>query len=144
MKKPKSILNRHIVILSAGLFIASLCFKSYCIEDNCADAIGSFILGTIGFVMGGALICWLANPFIFLSWIVIKKFPVLSWILSGIALSTGLLFMTFDRIIINEAGHYSPITGYASGYWLWIISIATIFLWNSYKLLYKRFGILKK
>ncbi len=113
------------IFFSAFLLLLSLNKNAYYINEM-QDSVGSF--GLIAFLLGwinlfGAGICWLANPFLIFSWIFqisgsIKK----SFLLGALAMSFSILFLAFKNITINEAGQYSTITSYGTGYWLWLSS----------------------
>jgi hypothetical protein len=58
----------------------------------------------------------------------VRKKSGLAVRLSLLATLLTLSFLLFGQIIHDEAGHYSRITGYGPGYWLWVASAATAFL----------------
>jgi len=90
------------------------------------------LTGLFGLSVGGACLTWLANPLLLVSWITYQKYPKISLATSLLAMIVGLSFLTFKEIIINEAGHFGQITGYALGYWFWILSILLLVLGNIY------------
>lgn len=114
---------------SIGLLIIALTQKCYCTTSLCGDSIAVFLFGIFGVFFGGAALCWLANPLLILSWILIKNNKV-SFILSILSVLIAISFMLFDEIIDDEAGHYRKIIGYELGYWLWLCSNAVMFLGN--------------
>lgn len=79
-----------ILLVSIGLLVVSLTQESYCSPNGCGDATAAFILGTIGFLEGGATLCWLANPLLLVAWITIKKRLRLSFACSVLATGIGL------------------------------------------------------
>jgi len=85
---------------------------------------------------------WLANPFLFLSWISFEKYKKASLLLSILATITGLSFLSFDQIMTTEAGHYSNIIEYKLGYWLWISSMVIILLGNILRQVNERTNLL--
>ena len=85
--------------------------------------------GIFGIFTGGAALAWLANPFIFLSWIIYKH-PALSLFLSLVGLGIAFSFSFADQIITNEAGHYAPIIKLSIGCWLWTLSMLSMVVGN--------------
>ncbi|WP_160164131.1 hypothetical protein [Nafulsella turpanensis] len=82
-----------------------------------------FIFRLDGNFVGGAFICWLANPLLILSWLVFYKGNTkVPLVLSCLSTILAFSFLIFEEIMINEAGHYGAITGYGVGYWLWSLS----------------------
>lgn len=123
MRSPKAIL----LSISIFLFIASLPMKTYCVDNDCGDywnGLGTLLMGFLGIIFGkeGAL-SWLANPLIFIAWILPFRRINGKIICSLLATLLALYFLSIDVTLINEAGHVGTITGYASGYWLWTSSI---------------------
>jgi len=114
-------------IVSIVLFLSSLTQNTYFIEDEKAS-VGSF--GLVALLLGwmaiaGPGIAWLANPLLLASIalnILKKRIVALISVLG--ALAFALSFMTFKTIIANEGGSTEEITGYDTGYWLWISSIS--------------------
>ncbi len=80
----------------------------------------------------GATFTWLANPLLLASWLFLGKEPGMALRLSLPATLLTLSFLLFGQIINDEAGHYTRITGYGPGYWLWVASAATAFLGSLY------------
>ena len=137
--------------LSIAVFVISLTQKSFCIGNECSDSLMCLLIGWIGvfneifglltgiydFIIGngfttnpkiGATFSWLANPFIFLSIVIIRKNYKIALILSLISIGLILSFLMFDSIFANEAGHYNKITSYELGYWMWLLSSITILI----------------
>ena len=120
-----------LLIISIGIFLLSLSQKTYCHNDNCGGLGSGFfllILGWFGLFVGGAGFCWIANPLLILSWILIRVKIIASLILSGISTVIMISFLFFDKIMVDEAGHYGEITGYGLGYWLWMTSSLVTFV----------------
>ncbi len=118
-------------IISASLLLLSLTKNAYYIGEM-KDSLGSF--GLIAFFLGwlnlfGAGICWLANPFLILSWASsIASSEKRALIFGGIAMFFSLLFLCMNYIIANEGGMHEEITAYGAGYWLWLSSCGVNFL----------------
>ncbi len=121
----KRIKNNPYLFGSLFLLICAFTQKTYCTQGDCGifgSGFLAFATGWLGVLVGGAYVCWLANPFLIVSWFFLKRRALVALILSSIALSIGVSFLSFDEIMINEAGHYGAIEGYALGYWLWLAS----------------------
>ena len=126
-KKSKS--KTLVLIISFGLFIISLFNTSYCTESgSCNVAYETLLIGWLGMLYLGAGLTWIANPLIFISWILIVKNKRFAWIPSLVACVTSIMFLKFNSIVINEAGHYSKITFVGSGFYLWTSSCFVSFI----------------
>jgi hypothetical protein len=112
---------------------------TYCTSGDECGGFGSgfiaFFFGFAGMLLGGAYGCWVANPFLVVSWFFIKRKPLVATILSGIAIGIGLWFTTYTEIMGDEGGNYDEITGYAMGYWFWLSSMVAVFLGSLWLLL---------
>ena len=114
---------------SCLLFILSLCQE--CFTVNGEKSIGSF--GLMAFSLGlfdssQSFIVWLANPFYFLTILLIlfkKRIAVISALLAFIF---AISFLVLNNVIINEGGTIGEVDNYLLGYWLWISSIAILTL----------------
>ena len=111
------------------LFAISLSQKTYCTNNNCGENWSGLSIVLSGIFNGGAVICWIANPLILISWLKHKK-PKISLIFSSLALIFGISFLFFNEIIINEGGFYGEITEYKTGYYLWNFSFVIMILGN--------------
>jgi hypothetical protein len=73
------------------------------------------------------MFAWFANPGLIAAWILMRsrsrqrRVTALCCAIASLALS--LSFLLQRQILADEAGHYSRITGYGPGYWLWVASI---------------------
>ena len=143
-------ITKLTIILSAGLFITSLTQTAYCTTDCKSSfmvllvgilgilteigAVSSFILDTLNGHTGslkhpiGATFTWLANPILLFSLIIFRHSKKTALILSIISTLIILSFTLFDKVIDNEAGHYSTVTTLNLGYWLWFLSSLTILM----------------
>jgi hypothetical protein len=114
--------------VSVLLFVTSLTQDGFYIDrpNNpraWAPCIGLLLVGWIA-VFNGVL-AWLANPVLAATWF-LMSFRSTRGIALGcavVALGLSLSFLLHREIMTSEAGHYSKITGYGLGYWLWIASI---------------------
>lgn len=126
-----------LIVISAGLFLFSLTRQCYCTTNQCGDAIIVFLLGWLGLIYGGAVLTWLANPLIILSWILTRKQSRHALLVSVLASLICLSFLLFDTVIDDESGHYNTIVDYKSGYWFWTFSAVTMVAGNLYLRYYK-------
>ena len=141
-------ITKLTIILSVLFFVASLTQSAYCTND-CKRSFMVLLVGLLGiltelgtisnFILDklngdvssinnslGATFTWLANPVIFLSLIFLRTNKKVALIFSIISTLLILLFMAFDKVIDNEAGHYSKIVELKPGYWLWLLSSLTV------------------
>ena len=138
------------IILSVTFYISSLTQTSYCTND-CKSSLMVLLVGLLGilteigaiasFIMDkinghtssisndlGATFTWLANPIILFALFIFRHSKRTALMLSIISTILILLFLVFDKVIDNEAGHYSKVTELKLGYWLWLFSSLTIFI----------------
>jgi hypothetical protein len=135
------VITRAALIASIALFLASLTTHAYCAGD-CADSLAILLTGWLGVITEigsfanwimnynestlpggwGSSLAWVGNPFLILSWLVMRRNPPLAFRLSIIAVVFALSFLFFDKVIGNEAGHYRVIREIKAGYWLWLAS----------------------
>lgn len=138
MNKFKNKKENYFKIISIGLFLVSLSQKTYCVDFECGDygaGLHCLFMGALGVFFGGAFLSWLANPLLFISWLSFKNKIKTSMISSLLALSIGLYFLSFDEIMVNEAGQYKTITDYKLGYWLWILSMVILLIGNIFRIM---------
>jgi hypothetical protein len=124
----KSKLKSVVLIVAVGLFLLSLFNVCFCTGNACRTSIEAFLLGWLAMLTGGAAITWLANPFLIVAWILLSKKKNASWIFGLLASVLSIMFLKFDVIIENEAGHRSPIVSIQLGYWLWLSSCSATFI----------------
>jgi ABC-type enterochelin transport system permease subunit len=129
--KYNNIARNILLVLSIGLYIASLTQPAYCTNAECADSAAVAFAGSLGFFLSMAGATWLANPLLVASWIVVHKNPLGSLITSLLATALSLSFLCFNTIVDNESGTPSNIAGVKAGYWLWVTSIAVMFIGNA-------------
>lgn len=70
---PDEKIRKIALISSMALFALSLTQKSYCTTSTCSDSIMVFLLGWAALFSGIEGIIWLANPFLFFAWVLLKK-----------------------------------------------------------------------
>lgn len=115
-------IKKYIRVTSIVLFAASLTQKCYCTTSNCGDSLPVLLIGWLGMFSGGATLTWLANPFLFISWILVPKNLKSAMIFSTLAGLFSMGFLMFDAVVDSEAGHVNQIIAYKAGYWLWLSS----------------------
>jgi hypothetical protein len=152
--KPKRVtrldLGRKIVLTaSILLFLTSLTQPAYYIDRSDYDAWSNSLLlvlfGWLGTIMSGfsaSSLAWLANPLLFISWIVFKNKPKRSIYLSFTATALAISFRFSKMVVSSESPSFSEITSYQAGYWLWVLSMAVFFIGSL--LTYFRDGLRKK
>jgi hypothetical protein len=114
------------LIVSIVLYITSLFTVAFCSGDGCRTSLEVLFLGWFATLTGGAGISWLANPLLILSWLLLRKSSSKTWIFALLATVLAILFLNFETIIKDEAGHYEQITNVGLGYWLWLTSCIVI------------------
>jgi hypothetical protein len=128
------------LLISIIVFILSLTQNTYCTSSsNSSDELPGWfalLIGIIGVCFGGACLSWLANPFILVSWIIVKNVKY-SFIFSLLAAISSGSFLLFNKVIVDEAGNYAEITNYKIGYWLWLSSMIIMLIGNIVRLLLK-------
>jgi hypothetical protein len=121
--------SRHIFWLSMALFAACLTQDGYYIAGNnpraWSPAYGLLFLGWLG--LSQPVFEWIANPLMILAWFLFRKSKP-GWALSFSALAFLFMaaFLLEKRIISDENGRTSAVTGYGLGFWLWLASAAVM------------------
>lgn len=133
---PDEKIRKTALIASIALFALSLTQKCYCTTSTCSDSIMVFLLGWAALLSGAEGIVWLANPFLFFAWILLKKNIRVSMFLSLLAFTLSLSFLMFGTVLDNEAGHHNAIVSHKAGYWLWNGSTLVMLL-GSFVLMYR-------
>jgi hypothetical protein len=134
---------RHIFWLSVALFALCLTQDGYYIAGNnpraWSPAYGLLFLGWIG--LSQRVFEWIANPLMFLAWFFFwKAKPGRALISSFLALLLMASFLLEKRILSDENGRTSAITGYGPGFWLWMASAAVMLAATGLALLEHRRG----
>jgi hypothetical protein len=70
----------------------------------------------------GSGISWLANPFLFLSWLLLFKKTKYSQYCSILAVLFSSSFLMLRSVVTNEGEVPRGIVTYDTGYWLWLAS----------------------
>jgi hypothetical protein len=127
-------IKRNGLLLSIALFFISLWLPCYYTPDDCYYGISAFLFGWK--LIGGGTVGtgWIANPLLFVSWILYKKLPVVSLMFGllafGIALAVPVL--TAVKSVWDEIHNYMP------GYWLWLAAFLIMLISNSIYLIKKQ------
>lgn len=122
-------LSKITLVVSLGLYLASLTQQGYCISGACGDhwvGISLVAMGAIGGIMSLAGLTWYANPALWLAWSQINKSPKRALIFSSIGAILAASFLLADEISDLKPNIKYYITGYQSGYWLWLASMVTM------------------
>ncbi|MBI1288753.1 MAG: hypothetical protein GC178_14390 [Flavobacteriales bacterium] len=121
-----------ITLIGLVLFIASLTQDAILYKDydgqKTYSSLNVFVSGGFA-ILGGGLFewfIWLANPIILLSVVLWHKGDKRAIFLSVIALMIALRFTVWHEILVRESGRTGDIDSLKLGYWLWIVSIATV------------------
>jgi hypothetical protein len=122
-----------ILTLSIVLFAFSVSQKCFCTERDCGEdweGAALLISGVLGIGAAPVWFVWLANPVLLFSWIFFLKRIRISLTLSLVAFLICLSFLGFDKMMVDEGGNFSRITGYEAGYWIWTSSAFVLFVGN--------------
>jgi hypothetical protein len=133
-ERPK--LTNTVLLVGAGLFFISLLTNAFCTDKSCRPSYEAFLVGWMVMLGGGAGVSWLANPLLVASWILLDKNRKTAWLFACLAVIFCLSFLSFERVLENEAGHYGLIKSIGTGYWLWTSSSIVTFLGCLYIRLY--------
>ena len=146
-------ITKLTILISSAFYVASLTQTAYCTND-CKSSLMVLLVGILGvltelggilnFILEklnghysslkndiGATFVWFANPLILFSLFILISNKKSAFIFSIISTTLILLFLAFDKVIDNEAGHYSKVTEIKLGYWLWLLSSLTILIGSS-------------
>lgn len=136
---PRPPINKYrwiFILLSIGLLIASFFYPAFYIDrkdfDAWSSSIGLFFFGGYSILADGIKewFIWLANPLYVTAMILFmrNKRKYLSLGFSFIAVLLAWSFSQLSEILTSESGATSKITSLETGYYLWLISIATLFI----------------
>jgi hypothetical protein len=115
---------KAIFLLSIGLYITSLFFNAFYINvsQEPYHALTCLLMGIIGFASVPA---WLANPLFFVA--CVQKHKQYSLVLAFFAVFLSLSFLWNKSILTDEGGGHGLISAYGWGYYLWSLSMLTLF-----------------
>lgn len=120
--------------LSIALFAASLPFDAYCTRSQgCNPAWATLLIGWLGSFF------WYANPFLVLSWLLVRRGSGFLPVTGSIALLISGSFLVFPTVLINEAGGTDRVQSFGTGYWLWLLSNGTMAIAGAVMMVLKMF-----
>ncbi|MVN77164.1 hypothetical protein GO988_12585 [Hymenobacter sp. HMF4947] len=132
------------LITSIFLFAFSLTQNAYYTTADSRGGAGTqslslLLIGWLGIFAGQfSAIAWLANPLLLIAWVLLFDKPIFALVASALVLFFMLSFLTFDKVVVNEAGGLAEITHYGIGYWLWVASDASLIIGNGYSFLLRK------
>jgi hypothetical protein len=130
-RKMNSIIRGLFLTCCIFIYIISLTQTAFYYFDysTSVDAFSALYLGWFTLIIGdGAAISWLANPSIFIAWIIFLKSPRRSLLFSIAATLFSISFLFFKEVTTDEGGGRSEIVRCGTGYWLWLLSCFTMVL----------------
>jgi len=122
-------------------FIISLFFNALVVQDY--DGIKKFsgfelfLSGFFAFFGGGLLetFIWLANPLALCSLLLSKNHPKIGILLAMISFGIAISFTSFSEILVSENGRNGEIIQIDTSYWIWILSIILLIIYNIWNLI---------
>ncbi|HEY9534678.1 MAG TPA: hypothetical protein VIQ77_09085 [Mucilaginibacter sp.] len=127
-------LSKITLVISLSLYLASLTQQGYCISGACGNhwsGISLVAMGAIGGIMSLAGLIWYANPALWAAWSQINSKPKRALIFSLIGTILAASFLLATEISDIKPNITSYITGYQTGYWLWLGSMITMLIGSS-------------
>jgi hypothetical protein len=124
--------GRVVLIVSIVLYAACMFLGAFYVslpdsvpgQRSFADGFGLLSRGWLGLDLGFEYVPWLANPLLFLAWILVLLRVRLVAVGSAMrALALGIAFLGVTTLDVSSDGPVE-ITGYGEGYWLWLASMA--------------------
>ena len=120
---------RTALAVSILLFAGSLALPSFCqANGQCGVGWAVLVTGWLGLPTVPTSItnlAWAANPMLVLSWgLAHERSRRPSLMLSVTALFLAMLPLATREVATDESGFPRSITGFAAGYFLWLVSIA--------------------
>jgi len=117
----------NLLMASVVVYLACLPFNSFCVSEECGNwpGWGVLIMGWMELILHAeAGVSWLANPIVFVAWAsIFFRWRISALVFSVTALLLAIWFLGVDEVIVDEGGAWRTVTGYAAGYWLWLVSI---------------------
>lgn len=115
--------HKHI---SIAVFLSCFIFDAVYIDDTykAIQPLNLLVIGWVGVIAG--YLSWLANPLYVVAILSRKNKIIIS--LSIASLSCALFFLTKERLVVSEASTTESIVAYGFGYFLWVLSIAILFI----------------
>lgn len=128
-------------ILIIFIFIISLFFNAITVSDYNMNikynGVELFLSGFFAFFGGGIFetIIWSANPLFLNSIIFSKKYPQIAILFSTLSFGLSLSFLFWKEILVSESGRTGKIIEFNFGYWIWVMSILLLNLYNIYSII---------
>jgi hypothetical protein len=122
--------QRRMLCLLPGmlLYLLSLPLIGFYVGGRSDGYLGFGILdfGWLGiFYCWPANLIWIANPLLIGAWIAtLFGGGRLAIILALLAFVVGSALLLCNSVEVDESGSLHPISGYGTGYWLWLLSMA--------------------
>jgi hypothetical protein len=133
----KAILSSSILIYGISLFQDCFC------TSHCINSFFALLFGFLPVATTIANLSWLANPLLFVSWILFYKNIKSSFIFSLLASVISFMFIFTTEVAVDEGGSAWGIQSLEIGYWLWLSSIIIISMGNGVRY-YLEYSINKK
>lgn len=114
---------RYYVSITLLIYLLALCFDAVRMTGgNSMAALQMLIYGPWGVVFG--MFGWFANPLLGLALLLRRRFRWPSLVIAGWALYLALASWNLDRLPNNRSYDFFDVTGFAAGYYLWVLAIA--------------------
>lgn len=128
-----------LVLIVLGVFCFSLTQDAFIIDRGANNGNNPsfivFLFGSIA-ILGGGLLewgIWLANPISLVSIILFLYYDKLlkrALLLNFVALILSSSFYFWEEVLISESGATSKIISFESGYYLWVVSIFILLIFQ--------------
>ncbi|AYB33937.1 hypothetical protein [Chryseolinea soli] len=122
----------YSILLSLALYILSLTQTALTYDDfdgrKTHSSLSVLLMGALAILGGGFLewIVWLANPLYLFGLLAFARSAKASKKVSMAATLLAFSFVMWQRILAAESGRTAPIKSLNFGYWLWLMSLATL------------------
>ncbi len=120
--------DRKLVLLSISLYIISLFLPCFYTNIGVTSSLVALMFGMFGVLFGGAGFSWLANPALIMAWASAGAKKNYCLFYSLCATFFALIFLSFDKIPLDEGGGLKDITSLGIGYYLWTSSMLVMLI----------------
>lgn len=115
---------RFYLSISLLFYLLALCFDAVQLSGGTAvPALLMLLQGPWGIVFG--LFGWFANPLFGLALLVRRRLRWFSLLLGLWSLYLALASHGIERLPDNQSYNFHDVTGFAAGYYLWVLAIGT-------------------